>query len=57
MLRSEGSRESLEIFSIFSIKSSTNVLARSRIGFMDGSSLAGSLCNKSPRTHHNFLGF
>ena len=34
------------IFSIFSVKNSTNLSARSRGGFIDGSILAGSLCNK-----------
>ena len=44
------------IFSTFSEKNSTNLSARSRGGFIDGSILAGSLCNTSPRTRHNFLG-
>ena len=44
------------IFSIFSEKNSTNLSARSRGGFIDGSILAGSLCNTLPRTRHNFLG-
>ena len=44
------------IFSIFSVKNSTNLSARSRGGFIDGSILAGSLCNTSPRTRHNFGG-
>ena len=44
------------IFSIFSVKNSTNLSARSRGGFIDGSILAGSLCNTLPRTRHNFWG-
>ena len=44
------------IFSLFSVKNSTNLSARSQGGFIDGSILAGSLCNTSPRTRHNFLG-
>ena len=43
------------IFSIFSEKNATNLSARSRGGFIDGSILAGSLCNTSPRSRHNFL--
>ena len=44
------------IFSIFSEKNSTNLSASSQGGFIDGSILAGSLCNTSPRTRHNFWG-
>ena len=43
------------IFSIFS-ENSTNLSARNQVGFIDGSFLAGSQCNTSPRTRHNFLG-
>ena len=42
------------IFSIFPVKNSTNLSAKSRGGFINGSILAGSLCNASPRTRHNF---
>ena len=44
------------IFSIFSEKNSTNLSARSRGGSINGSISAGSLCNTSSRTHHNFGG-
>ena len=39
------------IFSFFSVKNSTNLSA-----FINGSILAGNLCNTSPRTRHNFCG-
>ena len=41
------------IFSIFSVKDSTNLSAKSRGAFINGSILACSLCNISPRTRHN----
>ena len=44
------------IFSIFSVKNSTNLSAKSLGGFIDGRILAGSLCNISPRARHNFYG-
>ena len=43
-------------FFTFSVKNSTNLSARSQGGFSDGSILAGSLFNTSPRTRHNFGG-
>ena len=43
-------------FSIFSVKNSTNLLAKSHGGFIYGRILAGSLFKTSPRTRHNFWG-
>ena len=43
-------------FSFFSVKNSKNLSAKSRGRFINGNILAGSLCNRSPRTRHNFLG-
>ena len=44
------------IFSIFSVKNSTNLSAKSFGGFIDGRIFAGILCNTSPRTRHSFCG-
>ena len=45
------------IFSIFSVKNSTNLSAKSRGGGgINGSIWAGSLCNTSPSTRHNVWG-
>ena len=52
-LREVGKAE--RIFSIFSVKNSTNLSSKSRGEFIDGSILAGSLCNTSPSTRHNLL--
>ena len=41
------------IFSFFSVK---NSVSQGLGGFIDGSILAGSLCNTLPRTRHNFWG-
>ena len=52
-----GRAENVErIFSIFSVKKSTNLSAKSWGGFIDGRILAGSLCSTSPRTRYNFCG-
>ena len=44
------------IFSIFFCEELTNLSAKSQGGFINGSILAGNLCNTSPRTRHNLLG-
>ena len=41
-------REVGKVERIFSVKNSTNLSAKSRGGFIDGSILAGSLCNTFP---------
>ena len=43
-------------FSIFSVKFSKNLSTKSRGEFIDGSILAGSLCNTSQSTRHNLFG-
>ena len=49
-------REVGKVQSIFSVKNSTNLSAKSRGGLINGSILAGSLCNTLPKSRHNFLG-
>ena len=44
------------IFSIFSVKNSTNLSAKSFGGLIDGRIFSGILCNTSPRTRHSFCG-
>ena len=43
-------------FNFLSVNSSTNPSAKSSGSFVDRRILAGSLCNTSPRTRHNFCG-